>query len=71
MREAFDFIKEFPVPIIISLLGTIWFHKSIVNAYELSTANPVRMGQLYFIVFAGIFITTAGVQVFIEKQKRK
>lgn len=71
MKPVFDFIKEFPIPSALSIFGTVLFHAYVVNAYRLSTANPARMGQLYFIVFVVLLLPTIGIQVLIEKRSRK
>jgi len=71
MKEIFDFIKFFPVPVIISIVGTSWFHKSIIIQNGLSTANPLRMGQLYFIVFVAFLLPAVVIQFLIEKVRKK
>jgi hypothetical protein len=70
IKDIIGLSKIYPIPSILSLSSIIALHIYWISPSNIHTANPLRMGQMYFIVFAVVLLSGIGIQEFLRKLKK-
>ena len=70
IKDIIGIFKIYPIPFISSLLSIIALQIHWISPNNIHTANPLRMGQMYFIVFVVVLLSGIGIQEFLRNLKK-